>query len=204
MWTEAMVSVCRAWCFPSFLRSGLVAGEAVKLLRALFLFFVSLPCRGGEERNWRWSVSRFCCRWSWVVLSGGPAPAGRGGEGSSFWRWFRAGGGGPGRRGGEDRNWRGSASRFCCRWSWVVISGGPAPAGRGGEGSSFWRWAPRAGGGGLGCRGGGWKKGGGERMVLWPCSFIETRFRRWAADGFCGCLRHVVVLPLGGGRYGVA
>jgi hypothetical protein len=62
---EAMASVCRAWCFPSFLRSGLVAGEAVKLCRALSFSFVSLAGRGGEGRNGRWSVFRFCCRWCW-------------------------------------------------------------------------------------------------------------------------------------------
>ena len=63
--TEALASVCRAWCFPSFLCSGLVAGEAVKLVRALSFSFVSLAGRGGEGRGWRWWVFRFCCRWCW-------------------------------------------------------------------------------------------------------------------------------------------
>ena len=57
--------MCRAWCFPSFLCSGLVAGEVVKLARALSFSFVSLAGRSGEGRGWRWSVFRFCCRWCW-------------------------------------------------------------------------------------------------------------------------------------------
>ena len=148
-WTEAMVSALWAWCFPSLFRSGF-AGEAVKLLWVLVFFLVPLAGRGGEERVWRWSVSHFCCRWCCLVLSGGPAPAGRGGEGSRLWRWWSAGGGGPARRGG------------------------------------------------------GWKIGGRVRMVLWPWSFNDSRFRRCAADGSCGCLLHVVALPLDGGRYGAA
>jgi hypothetical protein len=90
-----MAAVFWAWCFPSFLCFGLVAGEAVKLRRAPFYSFASLAGRGGEGRSWGWTASRFCCRWFSVVPFGGFAPAGRGGEGSSFWRWcrVRAGGG---------------------------------------------------------------------------------------------------------------
>jgi hypothetical protein len=148
--TEVMAAVCWAWCFPSFLCYGLVAGEAVKLRRAPSFSFASLAGRGGEGRSWGWKVARFCCRWFWVVSSAGFAPAGRGGEGSSFWRWVPGGAGGPERHGG------------------------------------------------------GWKKGGGGRVALWPCSFSEFRFRRWAADGSCGCLQLLLALPLGGLRYGVA
>ena len=73
----------------------------------------------------------------------------------------------------------------------VFFFDGSAPAGRGGEGSD--RLEVGAGGGGPGRCGGGWKMGGGGGTVLWPCSFIETRFRRKAADGSCGLLQLVVV-----------
>ena len=53
--------------------------------------------------------------------------------------------------------------------------GGSAPAGRGGEGSD--RAEVGAGVGGPGRCGGGWKKGGGGKTMLWPCSFSEARFR---------------------------
>ena len=83
--TVAEASVNRASSFPSFLRSGFVAGEVVKVVRrAPVFFFVPLAGRGGEGRSWRESVVRFCCRWSPVVSSGGSTPAGRGGEGSSW------------------------------------------------------------------------------------------------------------------------
>ena len=51
-------------------------------------FILPLAGRGGEGRRWWWSVIRFWCRWFSAVLSGGSAPAGRGGEGCSCWRWY--------------------------------------------------------------------------------------------------------------------
>ena len=67
---------------------------------------------------------------------------------------------------------------------------GSAPAGRGGEGSDLLEVGASGGGPGR-CRD-GWLLGGGGEAVLWPCSFIEFRFRRGAADGSCGLLLLVV------------
>ena len=72
----------------------------------------------------------------------------------------------------------------------VVLSCDGAPTGRGGEGSACGRWLG-AGSGGPGCGGSGWMLGGAGKMELWPCSFIETWFRRLAADGCCGSLQCV-------------
>ena len=72
----------------------------------------------------------------------------------------------------------------------VVFSIDGSPAGRGGEGSAVWSWLGD-GGGGPCCGGGGWKLGGAGKLELWPYSFNETRFRRFAADGFCGFLQRV-------------
>ena len=52
-----------------------------------------------------------------------------------------------------------------------------ALAGRGGKGSSGWRWLGD-GGGWPGCRRRGWKLGGSWARVLWPYSFIDLQFRR--------------------------
>ena len=74
----------------------------------------------------------------------------------------------------------------------LVSSGVSALACRGGEGSGLWRWCG-VGAGGLGRRRRGWKLGGGGKMALRPWSFIEVRFRCFAADGFCGLLQRVGV-----------
>ena len=85
------------------------------------------------------------------------------------------------------------------RWGSVSVVDGAggflrcsAPAGRGGEGSGFWRWLGD-GGGGPGRRRRGWKKGGCGELALWLCTFIDSRFRCLAADGSCGRLQCVVV-----------
>ena len=74
----------------------------------------------------------------------------------------------------------------------VVSSGGSASACRGGEGSGLWRWCGD-GAGGPGRRRRGWKLGGGGELAQRPCSFNETRFRCFAADGSCGLLQRVGV-----------
>ena len=108
------------------------------------------------------------------------SPAGRGGEGRNWWRlelWF-----------------------LVVVLQVVFLFGGSAPAGRGGEGSGRVE-AGVVGGGPRRC-GGGWRFGGGGKMVLRPSSFSEIRFRRGAADGFCGLLQWWWCLPPGGWRYG--
>ena len=76
----------------------------------------------------------------------------------------------------------------------VVLSDVSALAGRGGEGGGVCRSLGGVDGGPRRrCAGG--KMGGAEEFVLWPWSFIEFRVRRGAADGSCGRLQGVVVLP---------
>ena len=103
------------------------------------------------------------------------SPAGRGGEGSRRWlgaSWFWC---------------------WCCRWSsspatllW------PAEVARGVEfaGVSAARMVDLVG---RRCVDG--KKGGAGELGLWPCSFIELRFRCGAADGCCGQLHCVAARP---------
>ena len=94
----------------------------------------------------------------------------------------------PACRGGVGRGWRRVELRFL-----VVVMRvacffvGSAPAGRGGEGSD--QLEVGAVGGGPGRRGGGWVLGGSWKTVLWPRSFNESSFRRWAADVSCGLLQ---------------
>lgn len=67
------------------------------------------------------------------------------------------------------------------------------PAGRGGVGSGVcWRLGGEVGWPGRCCVGG--KTGGAGELVLGPCPFIESKFRRAAAVGSCGRL-HLVVVP---------
>ena len=78
-----------------------------------------------------------------------------------------------------------------------------APAGRGGEGSSGWRWLV-AGAGGP-CRGGGgWLLGGGGELLLWSSSFIEARFRRLRRTASAAVYKAWRWLLPGGSRYGIS
>ena len=107
----------------------------------------------------------------------------------------------PAGRGGVGRGWWKLELRFLLVvMRLVFFFAGSAPAGRGGEGSV--RWEVGSVGGGSGRRGGGWVLGGGGKMVLWPSSFNETRFRRKAADGSCGLLQWWWCLLPNGRRYG--
>ena len=73
----------------------------------------------------------------------------------------------------------------------VVFFGVSALPGLGGEGSGVCRsFGVEDGGPGRRCVGG--KMGEAGELVLWPCSFIISRFRRLAADGSCGRLQRVV------------
>ena len=74
----------------------------------------------------------------------------------------------------------------------VVCSIGSAPTGRGGVGSSVCWWRGGEGGGPGRCCVGG-KVGGARELLLWLCSFSESRFRRAAADYSCSRLHLVVV-----------
>ena len=85
----------------------------------------------------------------------------------------------------------------------VVFSVGSAPAGRGGEGSGVC-WRRGGEGGGPGRRAVGGKLGGAWEMLLWLCSFSESRLSRAAADDSCSFILLVVVAFPGGWWYGVA
>ena len=84
--TEATASAFWAWSSPSFLCSGLGAGEVVEVVcQVASLSFLSPADRGGKGR--RWGAVAICFCWLvMVVLLVVFAPAGRGGEGSSGWR----------------------------------------------------------------------------------------------------------------------
>jgi hypothetical protein len=208
--TEATAAVVRAWCFPSFLCYGLVAGEAVKLRRASLFSFASLAGRVGEGRSGGWTATRFCCRWFSVVPSDGFALAGRGGEGSSFWRWFRAGAGGPERHGGL---WCSGGRR---RNLEVAAAGarGLQDGDLATSGEVVWRWPQVWGGGSLGGSPGRWSFFGfkssfsklvaaAARQRLWARSF-SAPLVRGAGSGFRRRLRRCRACLLGVGEVVVA
>ena len=116
--------------FPTVPRSGLVAGEVVKVRQKLFSISVSPAGRGGEGGSW----------WLWAFR---------------FWWWLC---------------WWSSAA-FLLQLAVVVWGAG---AGK----------LQGAADGGPGRRRAGGKKGGAGKMALWPCVFIGIGFRRGAADGF--------------------
>ena len=107
----------------------------------------------------------------------------------------------PAGRGGEGRSWWRMELRFLVVVLEVVFFfDGFAADGRGGEGSV--RLEVGDVGGGPGRCGVGGMMGGGGKTVLWPSSFNEIRFRRTAADGSCGLLQWWWCLLSGGWRYG--
>ena len=78
-----------------------------------------------------------------------------------------------------------------------------APAGRGGEGSSGWRWLG-AGAGGSWRGGAGWLLDGGGKLLLWSSAFIEARFRRLRRTASTTVYKAWWWLLPGSWRYGVS
>ena len=106
----------------------------------------------------------------------------------------------PAGRGGEGRSWWRLELRFLVVVLQVgFVFDGSAPTGRGGEGSDLLELG--ADGGGPGRCGGGWLMGGIGELVLWSSSFNETRFRCRAADDSCGLLQWWWCLLPSGWRY---